>query len=76
MPPLDPTALASQRPHDLRLETALRLLAQAGGSLPGAPGSPEWLQALIDALCDLSSRDALTGLPNRRPFEIDRKSVV
>ncbi|MBT9596003.1 MAG: GGDEF domain-containing protein [Vitreoscilla sp.] len=27
------------------------------------------MQGLIDALCDLSSRDALTGLPNRRSFE-------
>ncbi|MFZ5549728.1 MAG: GGDEF domain-containing protein [Pseudomonadota bacterium] len=36
---------------------------------PGAPGSVVWLQGLIDALCDLSSRDALTGLANRRSFE-------
>jgi GGDEF domain-containing protein len=28
------------------------------------------LQALIDALVDLSSRDALTGLANRRSFEL------
>jgi diguanylate cyclase len=67
---VDNTAPASNRPHDLRLEAALRLLQQAGGSLPGDPGSPEWLQAVIDGLCDLSSRDALTGLPNRRPFEV------
>ncbi|MGM9486722.1 GGDEF domain-containing protein [Ideonella sp. YS5] len=36
---------------------------------PGAPGSAAWMQGLIDALCDLSSRDALTGLANRRSFE-------
>jgi diguanylate cyclase (GGDEF)-like protein len=54
----------------LRLETALQLLAQSGhGQLPGAPGSVAWLQGVIDALCDLSSRDALTGLANRRSFE-------
>jgi diguanylate cyclase len=33
-------------------------------------GSPEWLQGVIDALCQLSSRDALTGLANRRHFEM------
>ena len=32
--------------------------------------SDPWLQGLIDALCDLSSRDALTGLANRRQFEL------
>jgi len=56
----------------LRLQAALQLLAQAGQSLPGdAPqGSLRWLQAVIDGLCDLSSRDALTGLSNRRQFEL------
>ncbi|MCH7345106.1 GGDEF domain-containing protein [Pelomonas sp. CA6] len=58
-------------PQQLRLEMALQLLKQAGAMLPEAqPGSPEWLQGLIDALCDLSSRDALTGLVNRRSFEM------
>ena len=37
---------------------------------PGQPGEAEWLAALIDALVDLSSRDALTGLANRRAFEL------
>ena len=36
----------------------------------GEPGSAAWLQGLIDALCELSSRDALTGLANRRQFEM------
>ncbi|HJV59554.1 MAG TPA: diguanylate cyclase [Albitalea sp.] len=35
-----------------------------------APGSLTWLQSLIDGLCELSSRDALTGLSNRRQFEL------
>jgi len=35
-----------------------------------AQGSLPWLQAVIDGLCDLSSRDALTGLSNRRQFEL------
>jgi diguanylate cyclase len=54
----------------LRLESALALLAQSGQALPsGDMHSAEWLQALIDDLCALSSRDALTGLANRRHFE-------
>ena len=36
----------------------------------GDPGSGAWMQALIDALVELSSRDALTGLANRRAFEL------
>jgi diguanylate cyclase (GGDEF)-like protein len=56
----------------LKLQAALQLLAQAGHGLPpSAPqGSLQWLQAVIDGLCDLSSRDALTGLSNRRQFEL------
>ncbi len=55
----------------LRMETALSLLTQAGWMLPEGmtPGSVAWLQTLIDGLCELSSRDALTGLSNRRQFE-------
>ena len=57
-------------PVALRLESALQLLQQSGHEPPpGAPGSVAWLQGVIDALCDLSSRDALTGLANRRAFE-------
>ena len=55
----------------LRLESALALLRQAGqAEPPGDPASPAYLQALIDQLVDLSSRDALTGLFNRRNFEL------
>ncbi|WP_366517636.1 GGDEF domain-containing protein [uncultured Aquabacterium sp.] len=56
---------------ELRLEMALSLLSQAGWVPPAgmSPGSAEWMQAVIDGLCDLSSRDALTGLANRRQFE-------
>jgi diguanylate cyclase len=57
-------------PADLRLESALALLAQSGQVLPaGDARDAQWLQALIDGLCALSSRDALTGLANRRHFE-------
>lgn len=34
------------------------------------PGTTDWMQGLVDALVDLSSRDALTGLANRRSFEV------
>lgn len=65
---------ATPRPVDaseLRLDLALQLLQQAGAMLPEAePFSAAWLQGVVDALCDLSSKDALTGLVNRRSFEM------
>ncbi len=58
-------------PAALHYESALNLLAQSGHAVPpGEPGSAGWTQALIDALVELSSRDALTGLANRRAFEL------
>ena len=55
----------------LDFDLALQLLHQAGRPMPaGEQGSPVWLQSLIDTLVDLSSRDALTGLANRRSFEL------
>jgi diguanylate cyclase (GGDEF)-like protein len=69
---LDPaTGAAACGAGGLRLEMALSLLSQAGWTAPdGAQqGSTAWLQAVLDGLCDLSSRDALTGLNNRRQFE-------
>jgi diguanylate cyclase (GGDEF)-like protein len=63
----------NQRPDTgpLRLEQALQLVTQSGRQLPvDEPGSTGWLQGLIDTLVDLSSRDALTGLANRRSFEL------
>src|SRR5512137_2527212 len=55
----------------LRLDSALQLLAHSGQPAPaGEPGSAAWMQGLIDALVDLSSRDALTGLANRRSFDL------
>lgn len=66
-----PPPPAGGPPHGLKLDTALQLLRQSGHSGPdGEPGSPAWLQDLVDALVDLSSRDALTGLANRRTFEL------
>ena len=55
----------------LQLDLALRMLERAGHLFPEPVviGSPTWMQSLIDGLCTLSSRDPLTGLPNRRQFE-------
>jgi diguanylate cyclase len=56
----------------LHLGVALQLLERAQHRWPvDAPvGSPAWLQSMIDGLCGLSSRDPLTGLANRRQFEL------
>ena len=49
----------------------MQLLGQSGQPPPpGDANSPGWLQGVIDALVDLSSRDALTGLANRRSFDL------
>jgi diguanylate cyclase len=61
----------------LRLDTALQLLRQSGHDVKlDMPDSIEWLQAVIDGLCEISSRDALTGLANRRQFEVALGSEV
>ena len=55
----------------MQLEHAVSLLQMSGHpGLPGPVGSQPWLLALVDGLVDLSSRDALTGLANRRSFEL------
>jgi diguanylate cyclase len=71
--PSVPQLQASQPPQlpPLQLERALQLLSASGQMPPQADaGDPAWLQAVIDALVDLSSRDALTGLANRRAFDM------
>jgi diguanylate cyclase len=70
--PLDRShAKPRPEPSTLQFDRALQLLAQSGLALPeGEPGSAAWQQGLIDALVELSSKDALTGLANRRAFEM------
>jgi diguanylate cyclase len=65
--------------ESLQLDSALRLIAQSGQPALNDVESPQaYVQSVIDALCSLSSHDALTGLANRRSFghaveqELDR----
>jgi diguanylate cyclase (GGDEF)-like protein len=55
---------------DLRLDDACALLAHDGRNSQPQPNesSTEYLQRVIDSLCDLSLKDPLTGLGNRRHF--------
>lgn len=58
-------------PKELNLEQALQLLQHAGlEPPPGQPQGTAWLQQVVDALVELSSRDPLTDLANRRAFEV------
>lgn len=69
--PLPQAAGADTPAPALQLERALQLLGHSGQPMPaGEPGSNLWLQGVVDALVELSSRDALTGLANRRAFEL------
>lgn len=57
--------------NDLKLHHVLGLLRQAGLPVPDreALGDVGYVQQLIDGLCELSLRDGLTGVANRRAFE-------
>jgi diguanylate cyclase (GGDEF)-like protein len=66
-----PSTAPDGLPPGLQLAQALELLERADHVWPAdaAPGSPSWMQSLVDGLCQLSSKDPLTGLMNRRQFE-------
>lgn len=64
---------------ELRLDAALTLIAQtAPPPVREGVSTGAYVQSVINALCQLSSHDVLTGLPNRRSFsqamerELDR----
>jgi len=56
--------------HKLRLTDAHALLEHGAYALPESDSDPlAYLQAVIDQLCELSLKDPLTGLANRRYFQ-------
>ena len=56
--------------HQLRLRDACALLEHGSVThLPDIDAAPlDYVQGLIDGLCELSLKDPLTGLANRRHF--------
>ncbi len=63
---------------ELRLNTAHALVAESGHApLPPPQDNPAaYLQALIDGLCELSLKDPLTGLHNRRYLDAVMDSEI
>lgn len=59
--------------QQLHLDKVKVLLAQAGQALPDPQrvGDVAFVQSLLDTLCELSARDAMTGLANRRYFRVE-----
>ena len=72
LPSSDSHGHASADAAAVPLDVALQLLQHAGYDLPApeAVGKDAWLMSLVAGLCELSSRDPLTGLANRRQFEL------
>jgi len=56
--------------RELKLDDARALLEHSGQTLPDpAAGATSYLQTLVDKLGELSLKDPLTGLANRRYFQ-------
>ena len=70
MPVTSPIAPPVVDIADLRLSDALALLEHGASTpLPDRDSQPtRFIQTVIDGLCELSSKDPLTGLANRRNF--------
>jgi len=65
-----PSDAPDPRADALQLDAALLLLRSAGQDPGDGPHDAAWLQRVVDGLCELSSRDPLTGLANRRQFDL------
>lgn len=64
---MTPDLPASLNVNALRLDDARALIEHSGAQMPVPGDDPQaYLQAVIDSLCELSQRDPLTGLGNRR----------
>ncbi len=64
--------------HKLRLDDARALLDRdAPDALPELSADPtQYLQRVIDGLCELSLKDPLTGLSNRRQFRAMQERTI
>jgi two-component system cell cycle response regulator len=64
--------------HDLRLDSARALLDRetAITPTPEDASATQYLQSVIDGLCELSLRDPLTGLSNRRHFRAVQERAI
>jgi two-component system, cell cycle response regulator len=63
--------------HTLQLDNARALLERDAAALPSPTENPLlYLQSVIDGLCELSLKDPLTGLSNRRHFRAAQERTI
>ena len=72
------TPKSSVELHDLRLDNARALLERDTTTTLPSPGEDVvvYLQSVIDGLCELSLKDPLTGLSNRRHFRAMQERTI
>ena len=72
------TPKSSVELHRLRLDDARALLERDATSILPSPGGDAtvYLQLVIDGLCELSLKDPLTGLSNRRHFRAMQERTI